>query len=272
MGTHFSSILYRGRSIIVSAYINMNTKFFGVVFLAVAVRTAPTADAEAGTGAQYIAPKPHAGPYVASLPTAAHHAGPPAVASAPLHVTSPNCKVDNEILVTQSCVPTPESICTMETVDTEEIEYEKVCKNVVDTICDHPAPAPLAPVAGHASHITKREAVGDADADASFFHVGVPASGHIGQAAAVVPVAHVAPVANAVAHSAVATIKHACHEVTTEHCVDNPKVKVVPVEVRSCHTVTKVTCSDVENPLPRTTCEPVETKVSLKAHVGYARK
>merc|ERR1711973_807035 len=50
----------------------------------------------------------------------------------------------------------------------------------------------------------------------------------------------VAPVAaHAVAHSVTATVKHACREVTTEHCVDNPKIKIVPVEVEHCHTVTK---------------------------------
>ena len=31
-------------------------------------------------------------------------------------------------------------------------------------------------------------------------------------------------------------------QVTTQHCVDNPKVKLVPVEVENCHTVTKVDC------------------------------
>merc|ERR1711970_1702283 len=245
----------------------MISKFFGVALLTVAVHAAPAADAGADAGAQYLAPRPQplhaavAGP----RPKLALHAAPaPQPKLAPLHVTSPNCKVDNEILITQSCVPTPESVCTTETVDTEEIEYEKVCKNVVDTICDTPAPARQH---GHAiahPHV-KRDAESHADAD-----------GHpiVAPSKPVVPVVHAPPVANAVARSAVATIKHACHEVTTEHCVDNPKVKIVPVEVRSCHTVTKVTCSDVENPLPRTTCEPVETKVALTQHqhVGYARK
>merc|ERR1711892_642022 len=40
-----------------------------------------------------------------------------------------------------------------------------------------------------------------------------------------------APLAHAVAHSVTATVKHAFRAVTTEHCVDNPKVKLVPVEV-----------------------------------------
>merc|ERR1739848_193721 len=125
-----------------------------------------------------------------------------------------------------------------ETVETEEIEYEKVCKDVVDVLCD----------AGHGYHaLYKREAEADAEADP---HYAGFAYGHLAAA----PIAHAA-----VAHSAVATVKHACREVTTEHCVDNPKVKIVPVEVEHCHTVTKVTCADVENSLPKTTCEAVET-------------
>merc|ERR1739847_254930 len=104
-----------------------------------------------------------------------------------------------------------------ETVETEEIEYEKVCKDVVDVLCD----------AGHGYHaLYKREAEADAEADP---HYAGFAYGHLAAAHAA-PIAHVAPVAHAVAHSAVATVKHACREVTTEHCVDNPKVKIVPVE------------------------------------------
>merc|ERR1712036_51988 len=86
---------------------------------------------------------------------------------------------------------------------------------------------------------------------------------------AAAPVAAVAPVAaHAVAHSVTATVKHACREVTTEHCVDNPKIKIVPVEVEHCHTVTKVACSDVNNEIPKTTCEPVET--THVSHAAYA--
>merc|ERR1711913_260099 len=149
-----------------------------------------------------------------------------------------NCVTDVEILVTQTCVPSAEDVCNTQVVDTEEIEYEKVCKEVADTLCDAPA-APVAPVA-HAGYYGKREAEADAEA-----------------------------------HSVQATIKHACREVTTEHCVDNPKVKLVPVEVEHCHTVTKVICTPVENEIPKTTCEPVETThVSHAAyaapHYGYA--
>merc|ERR1711887_463025 len=172
-------------------------------------------------------------------------------------VPAANCKTDIEVLVTQTCVPTAENVCNTETVETEEIEYEKVCKEVVDTICDPAA------VGYHA--IAKREA--DAEADPQFF--AHPYAAHaVAAPLAAAPVA-VAPVAaHAVAHSVTATVKHACREVTTEHCVDNPKIKIVPVEVEHCHTVTKVTCSDVNNEIPKTTCEAVET--THVSHAAYA--
>merc|ERR1711899_565295 len=136
-----------------------------------------------------------------------------------------------------------------------------VCQEIVDTLCDAPVAAPVA-----AHYIGKREAEADAEADPQYF------------AHAVAPLAHhavAAPVA--VAHSVTETVKHACREVTTEHCVDNPKIIEVPVEVEHCHTVTKVTCADVENKLPKTTCEAVITSATSHAavaapaayHAGY---
>merc|ERR1719445_2547107 len=80
---------------------------------------------------------------------------PEAEADAQFIAAAPNCKTDIEVLVTQTCVPTAENVCNTETVETEEIEYEKVCKEVVDTICDQPAVVPAA-VGYHA--IAKREA------------------------------------------------------------------------------------------------------------------
>merc|ERR1719209_1413203 len=137
-------------------------------------------------------------------------------------------------------------------IDTEEIEYEKVCKEVVDTICDA---APLITAPAH--YIAKREADAEAEADAQF--LAHPYAAPL----AVAPIA-----AHAVAHSVKTNVKHACREVTTEHCVDNPKVKLVPVEVEHCHTVTKVACTDVNNEIPKTTCEAVETEHI--SHAAYA--
>jgi len=202
----------------------MNTKLFGVLFLAAAAMAAPAADAEAD-------PQLLAAPYLAAPAT--------------------NCKVENEILTTQTCTPVAENVCTTETVPTEEIEYEKVCKDVVDVLCDAPAVLP-------AAHLVKREAEAEADADADAQWLGY---GHA---------PFVAPVAHAVAHSAVATVKHACREVTTQHCVDNPKVKSVPVEVQHCHVVTKVTCTAVDNTIPKTICEPVETTHVASYALPYA--
>merc|ERR1712128_156001 len=122
--------------------------------------------------------------------------------AAPYHaVAAANCVTEEEILITQVCTPSAENICTKETVETEEIEYEKVCKEVVDNICDGPL----------ARAVYKREA--EADADAQYL-AGLPYAA--------------APFAHAVAPSVTATVKHACRAVTTEHCVDNPKVKLVP--------------------------------------------
>merc|ERR1712001_612945 len=70
---------------------------------------------------------------------------------------------------------------------------------------------------------------------------------------------------HAVGRTITETVKHACREITTEHCVDSPTVIPVPVEVEHCHTVTRVTCEPVENQLPRTVCSPVET-----THVSHA--
>jgi len=219
----------------------MNSKLFALSCLVAIARAAPAADAEAEADPQFLA-----APYAAAVPAA---------------VPAANCVTGVEILVTQTCVPSAEDVCTTEVVDTEEIEYEKVCKEVVDTLCDAPAApvAPVAPVAGYHGYAGygKREAEADAEADPQFFG---------GYAAH--PVAPVAPVAHAVAHSVQATVKHACREVTTEHCVDNPKIKLVPVEVEHCHTVTRVACTPVENEIPKTTCEPVET--THVSHAAYA--
>merc|ERR1711892_612016 len=213
--------LHRGKYHI----LNMNYQIITISCLSVLAAAAPSPDAD-----------PH-------YQLSGHAVAAPAL----LPVPAPNCVVTDVILVTQTCTPSAENVCTTQTVDTEEIEYEKLCKEVVDTICD-------APHAYHGLH--KREAEADAEADP-----------HYGGYVAHAPIAHHVPlpVAHAVAHSVQATVKHACREVTTKHCVDNPKVKLVPVEVEHCHTVTKVTCADIENIIPQTTCEAVET-----THVSHA--
>merc|ERR1712128_57120 len=216
----------------------LNMKVFAVSCLLALAGTAPAPDAEAD--AQFLAAAPYH-----SVPAAA------------------NCKTEVEVLVTQTCVPTTDNVCTTQTVDTEEIEYEKVCKEVVDTICDAPVAAPA-----HSYHaIAKREAEAEAEADPQFL-AAHPYGHAIAAPLAAAPLA-VAPVAaHAVSHSVTSTVKHACREVTTEHCGDNPKVKLVPVEVEHCHTITKVTCSDVNNEIPKTTCEAVET--THVSHAAYA--
>ena len=169
---------------------------------------APTAEAEADADAQFYG----------SYPT----------------VPAPNCVTEVDVLVTQVCTPHAEEICSTETVQTEEIEYAPLCKDIVDVLCDAPAPH-------SAPYLVKREA----EADPQFF----------------------APL-HAVGRTITETVKHACREITTEHCVDNPTVIPVPVEVEHCHTITKVDCTPVENPIPTTKCEAVET--THVSHAAYA--
>jgi len=256
-------------------------KFFGILCLVAAAYAAPSAEADASAdpallagGHLGFAGLHHAGVAAVHAAPALHHAAPlihaaPVVHAAPIvHAAAPVCSVENVIWVTQTCTPSAENVCTSETVETEEIEYEKICKDVVDTLCDHAH-------AGYHHGLYKREAEAEAEADA-YYGAGF-AYGYGHHAAAPLAVAHHAvapavhlPVAAAVAHSAVATVKHACREVTTTHCVDNPKVKIVPVEVEHCHTITKVACADVENALPKTTCEAVETTHTYGVHhAGY---
>merc|ERR1712051_1118708 len=181
-------------------------------------RAAPAAEAEAeaDADAQFYGYAAHTAPL-------AHAVATPAVAPVAYHAApAPTCVTEEVILVTQVCTPTAEEVCSTE---------------IVDTLCD-------APVAHAAAYYGEREAdaeaEADADADAQYFAYGHHAAYAAAPVAAVAPVAAPLPVAHAVAHSVTETVKHACREVTTEHCVDNPKVIEVPVEVEHCHTVTKV--------------------------------
>merc|ERR1712066_401466 len=110
-------------------------KVFAISCLVASCWAAPAADAEADP--QYLL----GAPAVAPVAPVAYHAT--------------NCETVVETLITQTCTPTAENVCTTQTVETEEIEYEKVCKEVVDVICDGPA-----------HYIAKREA--DAEADPQF--------------------------------------------------------------------------------------------------------
>merc|ERR1719371_105596 len=92
---------------------------------------APAADADAEADAQFLG---YAGHHVAA--PLAHAVAPVAVAPAP------NCVTEDVILVTQVCTPAAEEVCSTETVATQEIEYEKVCTEIVDTLCDAPVAAP----------------------------------------------------------------------------------------------------------------------------------
>merc|ERR1712025_947815 len=172
---------------------------------------------------------------------------------------SPNCKQEGVEVFTQNCSPTAESFCIPNTLDTEEIEFEKVCVDVENTICDDPTLAKPAFTAHKYKRAADAKAKPDAEAEAllhgshSYPAVAAGHHGHHG---------HPAPLpalVGAISHPATATIQHPCHQVTTQHCFDSPKVKKVSVDVENCHTVTKVSCTKVKHNLPKTVCTPVTT-------------
>merc|ERR1719178_626340 len=166
---------------------NMNSKIFALACMAALAGAAPAADADAEADAQFLG---YAGHHVAA--PLAHAVAAPVAPVAYHAAPAPTCVTEDVILVTQVCTPAAEEVCSTETVATQEIEYEKVCQEIIDTLCDAPVAAPLV------GHYGKREA--EADADAQYFaHAGLPLAHAV---AAPVAVAHaVAPLPVPVAHA-----------------------------------------------------------------------
>merc|ERR1712168_72706 len=131
----------------------------------------------------------------------------------------PECEHGVDTLEVQSCAPRVAQDCTTADVVSEEITYEKRCKEVVSKTCS--------PV------IVKRsaEAEPEAEADPQYFH-------HSGYAA---------PHVVALPEIKTKTIETPCAEHTTEHCVDVPIIKEIIPPVKPCHTITKVDCNPAEH-------------------------
>ena len=167
------------------------------------------------------APYPYAAPVLHTVPLA------------------PVCVTEEEDIEVQSCAPRLENVCETKDIVSQEITYEKKCKEVTSKQCT-PGVAPV----GATVVLKKREAEADPQ-----FYAGLPAFG----APVAAPVAVHTPVTQ--------VVKSACHEVVTEHCVNVPVPveKVTPVE--TCHTVTKVDCAPAVQKVPKIVCEPpkVET-------------
>merc|ERR1712156_412242 len=170
----------------------------------------------------------------------------------------PACTPSTEEIEIQSCAPRAENVCTTEDVVSEEITYEKRCKEVVNKHC--------AGVLGHAGLIVKREAEAEADpqflAGLPYAHAGVAPYAHAAIAAPIAPVAYAVP------EPVVKTIETPCTEVKTEHCVDVPIIKEIVTPVETCHVVTKVDCTPAVHSIPKVTCEAGTTEVTH--HVPYA--
>lgn len=224
--------------------IKMLTKIITFSCLLAVSLAAPTADADpqlllaAGIAAPAIAP--------VAAGIAPLVAAPAVLAPAPA-VLPPNCVIEHEEIATQVCTPRAETVCETKEVVAQAVKYERVCKEVTSKHCAGLA-APVAPllgaVAGHV--IAKREAE-------PWYGLG----GFGGYAAA--PVAYAA-------HEE--TITSPCHEVVSEHCLNNPVIEETPVPIEQCHVVNKVDCVPEVQKIAKTVCTPVESKVvrHLAAH------
>merc|ERR1711981_260773 len=146
----------------------------------------------------------------------------------------PTCEHGVDTLAVQTCAPRVDKVCATADVVSEEITYEKRCKNVVSKTC-----SPI---------IVKRsaEAEPEVEADPQYW-------GHYGYAA---------PVTYALPEIKTKTIETPCAEHTSEHCVDVPIIKPIVTPVETCHDVTKVDCTPADHTIAKVTCTPGSTTVT----------
>merc|ERR1711971_1199413 len=152
----------------------------------------------------------------------------------------PTCEQGVDTLEVQTCAPRVDQVCVEEDVMSEEITYEKRCKEVVSKTCS--------PV------IVKRSAEAEPEADPEADPQFWGGYGH--------HYGYAAPHVVALPELKTKTIETPCAEHTTEHCVDVPIIKEVFTPVKTCHDVTKVDCTPADHNIAKVTCTPGSTTVT----------
>jgi hypothetical protein len=143
-------------------------------------------------------------------------------------------------LEVQTCNPRVDEVCVEEEIMSEEITYEKRCKEVVSKTCS--------PV------IVKRSAEAEPEADPEADPQFWGGYGH--------HYGYAAPHVVALPEIKTKTIETPCAEHTSEHCVDVPIIKEVKTPVKTCHQVTKVDCTPADHNIAKVTCTPGQTTVT----------
>merc|ERR1711935_580657 len=162
----------------------------------------------------------------------------------------PTCEHGVDTLGVQTCAPRVEKFCVTEDVVSEEITYEKRCKDVVSKTCS--------PIIVKRSAEAEPEAEAEADPQYGYGYGGY--GHHYGYAA---PVTYTLP------ELKTKTIETPCAEHTSEHCVDVPITKEVITPVETCHEVTKVDCTPADHNIAKVTRTPgVTTVTDLAATYG----
>merc|ERR1712021_89808 len=148
----------------------------------------------------------------------------------------PTCEHGVDTLEVQTCAPRVEKFCVTEDVVSEEITYEKRCKDVVSKTCS--------PVIVKRSAEAEPEADPEADPQYWGHHYGYR------------------PVTYALPELKTKTIETPCAEHTSKHCVDVPIIKEIVTPVETCHDVTKVDCTPADHNIAKVTCTPGQTTVT----------
>merc|ERR1712020_376858 len=152
----------------------------------------------------------------------------------------PTCEHGVDTLEVQSCAPRVAQDCTTADVVSEEITYEKRCKEVVSKTCS--------PV------IVKRSAEAEPEADPEADPQFWGGYGH--------HYGYAAPHVVTLPELKTKTIETPCAEHTSEHCVDVPIIKEIVTPVETCHQITKVDCTPADHTIAKVTCTPGSTTVT----------
>ena len=174
-------------------------------------------------------------------------ADPHLLAAVPYVFPTSNCKTLMEVRTSQTCAPTYENVCSKQTVYTNKLVYEKVCKEVVTTM---PCKPPTVHIVPPHTGLVKR----DADAEPPLLFTSTY---------------YATP---QIALNSPAAVYPPNCQATKEHCSHIPTMKRVPVEVDHCHIVSKVACKNVTYEIPKAKCEPSLTNPMFRCPTGFVVK
>lgn len=179
-----------------------------------------------------------------------------------------NCQLTHESITTQKCTPTSDEVCVPVTYPNQKVVYTKKCQEVTSVHCpttpgrvlskreaQHPAlfynPWQIRPLYVYPTYHPATTGYKPAN-----LFVSKPPTVTVPEA---VPVDTPTQAVEQEEEE-----DNGCHEVTSEHCWDQPVVASEPLVVNKCHSVTRVTCVPEVKKVPKTLCTPIVQQQSSK--------